>query len=704
MDEPFIEPDFSQHTTFLDSDLVGQYLCSGSNIQQTLDNFEERQSQIDLAEQIATTFNENAVGVFEAGTGVGKSFAYLVPTILWLAQNKERVVISTGTINLQQQLFEKDIPFAIKFLNKDIKAVLLKGRQHYLCLRRFNDVLGAQELLFADEGDELAKIEQWSQITATGSDSDLPFLPTYTLWQRINSESDNCMGRACKHFSRCFVMKMRKEASEASLLVVNHHLLFADIEMRRSVGYDDYAVLPPFTRLIFDEAHGIEDAASSFFSESLSRYAFLRNLNALYRKRRTVISGYMNILRGLITDDPLIDSSIRAIDEVKKYVNLLDTSCLDFMYDKQSYRLKDDIELDFMQNMQILQKKINTLTTQLEEILDLTDVDDEQKSIVWEVRRIVRRLENLRVFCQKFINQKREENIVYWIEKRINNASGESYPVFMLTPLNIGNLMREGVFLPFSSVVCTSATLTVGNTFEFFKRRIGLENFFEKPLYEKIFLSPFNYKKNMRFAIVKDIPLPHEASFQANMEQTVLELILSANGRSLVLFTAYESLKSACQFCRKELAAYDIHLYQQGSDDRFRLLEAFKKDEKSVLFATDSFWEGVDVPGTSLSQVIIVKLPFSVPTEPVFEARCEALTKMNKNPFMELSLPQSIIRFRQGAGRLLRHSEDRGIVTILDRRIVEKFYGKLFFSYVPEAQKTYESAQYICELITRFLD
>ena len=278
----------------LDVESAGSYLAEGGPLSVISENFEERPVQIELLKHIAESFNRNAVGVFEAGTGVGKSYAYLIPAMIWALNNKERIVISTGTINLQQQLCEKDIPQAQKIIGKPVKFVLMKGRQNYVCRRRFADVT-AQRELFDDDVEILDKISEWVESTSTGSRSDLSFMPSESLWGRINSESDACMGMRCPFHSDCFVMKMRKEAAGANILVVNHHLLFADIESRlHGVGYDETAVLPAYRRIIFDEAHGIESAATSFFSESFNRFKVNKQLNQLYRRRKNSESGHLS--------------------------------------------------------------------------------------------------------------------------------------------------------------------------------------------------------------------------------------------------------------------------------------------------------------------------------------------------------------------------------------------------------------------------
>jgi len=308
-----MEPVLPKKTVKLDIKETSGYLSSGGPLSKISEFFEERPSQIELVKKITESFNENSVGVFEAGTGVGKSFAYLIPSMLWALANKERVVVSTGTINLQQQLAEKDIPLAEKIIGKRIKSVLVKGRQNYVCLRRLSDAVNDREL-FSEDTEVLNKISSWAKETGSGSRSDLSFNPPENVWQRVNSEADACMGMRCQNREKCFVMKVRKEASDANLLVVNHHMLFADIESRmEGAGYDDTAVLPPYKRVVFDEAHGIEDAATSFFSNSITRFRILKQLNLLYRQRKSSATGFLFTLSALSKMDFAVGVSRKLI-------------------------------------------------------------------------------------------------------------------------------------------------------------------------------------------------------------------------------------------------------------------------------------------------------------------------------------------------------------------------------------------------------
>ncbi len=689
----------------LDISEVRKYIGVGGPLEHIFELFEERPTQIELLEHICLAFNEDKVGVFEAGTGVGKSFAYLIPAMLWAFNNRERVVISTGTINLQQQLYEKDIPLAKKILDKDVKAVLVKGRQNYICLRRFNDTKNEKDL-FVEESNELKIISKWLATTQTGSNSDLSFLPNMGLWTKINSESDACMGQRCKYFEQCFVMKVRKEAADAHILIVNHHLLFADIEMRLGVGFDDTAVLPPYKRVVFDEAHGIEDAATSFFSESLTRFTFIKQLNRLYRKHKNSIAGHLYTLELLSNKGELASQAIQEIQEVKLALEKTEVLAMQVLDNSYTWRLTNDSAhqaAGLFSSITSLRSCIITLCATIRDLIDEIDEDDQATPVVWETKSILGRLDSIAKMCQNYSKWQTKEDLVFWLEKA-GGGKREAYPRFVQTPLDIAPLMKIGVFEPLKTVVCVSATLTTAGSFNFWLNRSGIDLIDQERIVSGSFTSPFNYKENVIFSIPTDIPLPHESSFQQHIENTIVRLIRNSQGRALVLFTSYDSLRSACEFARHTLANDGINVIKQGDDDRFRLLQTFKEDISSVLFATDSFWEGVDVPGESLSQVILVKLPFAVPTDPVFAARSEAIEKRGGSSFMELSLPGAVITFRQGFGRLIRHTDDRGVVITLDKRLVTKQYGKLFINSIPQTKCIFDDEKVVSSSIEQFLN
>ena len=689
-----VEPIKPRVISPLDVDEVATYLGPEGPLAKQNPSYEQRPAQIELVRSVCGAFNHNKIGVYEAGTGVGKSFAYLLPSMKWALQNKERVVVSTGTINLQQQLIEKDIPLAQKIIGKDVKAVLLKGRQNYVCLRRLNDAANERDL-FSEETEMFDRIYQWAKNSATGSRSDLSFMPPENVWTRINSESDACMGSRCPHREKCFVMKVRKEAADASIIVVNHHLLFADIESRMNgTGYDDTAVLPPYRRLVFDEAHDIENSATSFFSQVLNRFRINKQLNLMMRTKKSSLGGFLVQLEALSQAEDQAAFAVGYLNEVKDCLMALDETAMGILEYNSSIKMcapNKTVFLGVMEKIAGLHLALGNFTGCIHDIIDGIDKDDQDVPVVWEAKAVLRRLEDSLALCKNFIDWEEDSDSVYWIEKKRlppKNPGEEAvyYVQFNKTPLSISQLMVSGVFEPMDSVVCTSATLGIGNSFSFWMNRTGAGFVEEDRLDTGCFQSPFPYDRNMIFAVPSDAvsAVGNASLFQEYVENALPKLIQSAGGRTLVLFTSYDSLKSALSLRRM---GYD--LLKQGDDDRFRLLEQFKNDTSSVLFATDSFWEGVDVPGESLSQVIIVKLPFQVPTDPVFAARCEQIDKKGGTSFFELSVPQAVIKFRQGFGRLIRRGDDRGVVVVLDRRIVEKSYGRTFTNSVPKTRRMF---------------
>ena len=709
-----MEPIQPKELKQLDIDATALYLETGGQLSAQSELYEERPVQIALLKKIAESFNKNFIGVFEAGTGVGKSYAYLIPALLWASENKERVVISTGTINLQQQLCEKDIPAAKKIIGKNVKAVLVKGRQNYVCLRRLADAISEREL-FDEDIDMLNAIAAWAQQSETGSKSDLPFMLGEKVWSRIKSESDACMGPRCQHYVQCFVMKVRKEAATANVLVVNHHLLFADIESRMTgSGYDDAAVLPPYRRIIFDEAHGIENAATSFFSSAVNRLLLLRQLNLLYRKRRNSEAGYVFTLAILAANEEQAAAAAVLVGRAKNAIMDLETAANDLLRDEYTIRLCDKTARNFGPFLSLtatLAAALSAISALVKELLQSIAEEDKAVTAFWESKLIVRRLENAVLLLNDFSLWDEKRDFVFWVQKKylpkdVATVKEEErqYVTFTKTPLNIAPLMNDGVFEPMSTVVCTSATLEINRDFSWWMKRSGVSLVDSERILFGDFPSPFPYEKNLLFVVPNDAPFPDDKiKFSPFAVTAVSRLIDAAHGRTLVLFTSYEMLRNTYSDVKLLLSDFNGLLLKQGDDDNGRMLAAFRDNESSVLFATDSFWQGVDVPGQSLSQVIIVKLPFSVPDDPVFAARSESVENRGGSAFMDLSMPEAVVKFRQGFGRLIRRSDDSGVVVVLDRRIYEKRYGRIFTNSIPETKCLYEPLDTLVESVRQFL-
>ena len=691
---------------------AGGYISQGGPLSKLSDSFEERPVQVELLEKIVKALNENKIAVFEAGTGVGKSYSYLIPSALWALLNHEKIIVSTGTINLQQQLCEKDLPAVEKIIGKKFKYVLMKGRQNYICMRRLNDAASILDL-FEGETEELKKIAEWAQNSDTGSKSDLTFMPSESVWTKVNSESDACMGKKCPFFGECFVMKVRKEAASANLIIVNHHLLFADIESRLSgAGYEDAAVLPPYRHIIFDEAHGIENAATSFFSESVNRFKLNKLINQMYRHRKNSESGHLCSLAILSSNEEKAGEAFDVTNKIKLAMTNVEIASKDLLQNEYTMRLYDATARNFgplLVAIGELTRALGSFTGIVREVMEGIDEDDKDAPCYYESKVILRHLESYVILLKNFSVWDEKRDDVFWIQKRrlppdmVQNAGDAEYVILTQTPLDISHLMNEGVFEPMESVICTSATLKTGRDFSYWMRRTGVSLAGEERIIKGEFPSPFPYNKNMLFAVPSDAPLPDNIQFQQYVEMALPRLIQAAAGRTLVLFTSYESLKSAYRTTVASMPGFPGRVMKQGDDDNAKLLEAFKKENESVLFATDSFWQGVDIPGESLSQVIIVKLPFTVPNDPVFVARAEAIEKRGGSSFMELSVPEAVIKFRQGIGRLIRRSDDKGVVVVLDRRIYEKKYGSIFIASMPDCKKVYEPVSELSRRINSFI-
>ena len=449
-----VEPVLPKVIKKLDVDDAAFYISKDGPLAKINENFEERLSQIELLKNIAKTFNQNKTGVFEAGTGVGKSYAYLIPSILWAVQNNERVVISTGTINLQQQLCLKDIPQAIKITGKPVKFILMKGRQNYICKRRLQDALNSKDLF--ENNDDLDRIAQWQDSCDSGSKSELSFLPSESVWNRINSESDACMALRCPYYSQCFVMKVKKEASAANILVVNHHLLFADIESRlHGAGYDDAVVLPPYKRIIFDEAHGIETAATSFFSESFNRFKILKPLNLLYRKKKNSAMGFLFSVSMLSKEEEKSFQAYQMISKIKSDLTNLETLALDLCIQENNLWLNPLTFRNFqpvLSMCQTLAKDISVFTSLVLEVLDGVPEDDRDIPYFWETKVLNRRLSDYSVILNDFFMWEEKPDKVFWLQKKNLPSDMQKddelnfYINFIETPLDIAPLMNQGIF------------------------------------------------------------------------------------------------------------------------------------------------------------------------------------------------------------------------------------------------------------------
>ena len=692
----------------IDSDEIISALQEDGSVARRLTSYEPRKAQLDLLELVIESFNENALCMAEAGTGVGKSFAYLLPAMHFAAANKEKVVISTATITLQQQLYEKDIPLVASAMDMKIKAVLMKGRGNYICLRRLDDAL-SEPPLDKTEYDELKNICEWAKTSKTGGKSELSFLPSDSVWSSICSESDLCLGIHCPWKEQCFIIALRKMANNADIIVVNHHLLFADLAARfQGAGYESAVVLPPFNRLIIDEAHTIEKAATSFFSSEFGRTGIFRQLGRLYshrsfrhsKKRNAQGKGLLIRLNAMVkSNEDRLDEAAGMIEKIRKCAEELDEEALRICGMEGIYRFSPAVDESFLKKsifpqFKALRREILKLTSFIRDITESLDDDMASDPSVWEIKTIARRLENAAEICDVFCKYKKHEDDVLWLERHHASKAFSSlsdWAIFTKTPLDLAPKLKESVFAPNKTVVCVSATLAINDDFSYWASSCGINTLPNRSVLSGCFPSPFPYSDAVLLAAPTDAPLPDEEGYGAFVDRAVSELVSAAGGSALVLFTSYQSLSSAHLAAKQKLTSLGVRCLKQGDDDRTRLLQDFLSDTKSCLFATDSFWEGVDAPGDTLRMVVICRLPFRTPGDPVVEARREAAEERGGNPFMEISLPQAVMKFKQGFGRLMRRSSDHGVVAVLDGRLFKKSYGRLFLQSLPETKKSFNS-------------
>lgn len=706
----------------------------------TLKGFEPRHEQQMMMGNVLDAYNQRAIALIEAGTGTGKSLAYLIPAMLWAVQTKERTVISTNTITLQEQLLQKDIPLVEKALNLNIKAVLVKGMQNYICLRKLEDA--KQELLLypPGEADELQKIDLWKEGPHDGSRSALPFSPSSQVWEKVSAESDTCNRNKCPYYNQCVFFKARKQANDAQILIVNHHLLFADLAYRiENDKFNEDAILPQYNNVILDEAHNIEDIATEYFASHVSQMDILRIMGRLTAEKGGKVHGKLPLLKEKLLahyrqDLPAEASSIynRLVIDLPGLRNELLQHALeafnaffDFAQMMQNKGAEETAPgesklriLPYHQTHPFWQAKLIPMAKQLSATATgyaqalsslLADIkqlksetlEEQLKGLVFELNALAFRINACGSAVEQFINAIPDTK-VRWIElqplKTLVNTS------LINAELNISKLLAEFLFSKFDTVVLCSATLTTNKHFQFIRSRLGLNQALlpHRVIKEYTYESPFNFSQQALFAIPTDIPNPSDSSFTSAAAEKIWQALLSSRGNAFVLFTSYAMLTTCYNLLEKRLRELRYHPMKQGDADRQHLLKTFKTTDHSVLFGTDSFWEGVDVAGDALRCVIIVKLPFKVPSDPLIQARSESISARGGDPFMDYSLPQAIVKFKQGFGRLIRNRRDRGCIVCLDNRLMTKQYGKLFLSSLPDCQRTFVSGNALQEQMTEF--
>ena len=647
----------------LGSDFLEQVraLFSESGALAKAKNFEYRPEQQEMAVAVARALQEERHLVVEAGTGVGKSIAYLAPSILFAIEEKKKAVISTHTINLQEQLLHKDIPILKKILPIEFEAALMKGRQNYLCPRRLERALQqAGELFTTSEAAELARLADWARTTKDGSLSDLSVEPDPKVWTQVCSEAHICTGKTCGQHSNCFFQQARKRLLAADVIVINHTLLFMLLgspaeQMERESGY-----LFPNDFIVFDEAHTLEQTASRQIGIGISQYGLRASVQRLYNARTrkglfTVTRDAAGVtLAGAVVDD--VDRFFQAIEERS-----------DFRKGREMRVREPDFVPDTISG------RLIALQARIAEVVKRT----EDEFLKAELQEMGRRIHDARVGIVTFLEQG-AEGYVYWIER---TGKAAQFLTLNAAPIDIAPVLRRMIFREDCSAILTSATLAVGRPdLAYFRDRIGASEV--EPLQLG---SPFDFTTQMKLFVVRKMPDPRDAGYAKALAHWVAHFVNETAGRAFVLFTSYRGMQQLAEEMQPFFAENDLNLLVQGQGaPRGKLLEQFKETPRSVLFGTDSFWMGVDVPGDALSNVIITRLPFAVPDHPLIEAKLELIEARGGDAFTEYSLPEAILKLRQGVGRLIRTKGDRGIVVILDNRIVTRPYGRAFLKALPE--------------------
>lgn len=694
------EPLVQEPKTPLAVGSLSDILRPGGVMSSQFPSYESRDPQIAMLEAVGEAFNEHQLAVIEAGTGVGKSLAYLLPAASWALQNRERVIISTATINLQQQLLDKDIPLAEKLLGKRVDAKLVKGRGNYVCLRRLEDTI-EEMALFSQEESELEAIKKWAEVTDSGSRDDLSFFPSQDIWSRVCSESDACMGLRCPHRDRCFVLRSRREAAASNLLVVNHHLLFSDLAARvEGAGFDSTAVLPPTDHIIFDEAHSLEKSATSFFSERYNKFILFKQLRRIYSRRHNRAFGLALQLQKYSDEQDVYQTIPTLVQELHREADKLDDQLLAFLDTAGNFWIKQSTDpqqlAEALDPIRHMRTALNKLLSALERGMEKVDEKYAQESEVFETGIVIERLASQAKVLGAIERYDEQEDAICWIEKGFTSKR-EPFCTLIRTPLEISELMQEAVYEPHKTVIATSATLTVRKQFQYWLSRVGLNGMYQDRLSTVQLESPFHYRKQVLLAVPNDAPQPNQPGYQEYVSAFVAKSLSISEGSALVLFTSYRMLQETHAQVAPGLEERGISVLKQGGEERSKLMAHFHSDISSVLFATDSFWEGVDAPGEALRLVLICRLPFAVPTDPVVQARMEAVEKKGGNSFMNYSLPQAAMKLRQGFGRLMRRKTDRGVVCILDSRIIHKSYGKILLGSLPATGQKIESGAQVLQ-------
>jgi ATP-dependent DNA helicase DinG len=662
-----------------------QFFAPGGVLSRMHPTYEFRRGQLQMAQAVEQALEEKRHLIVEAGTGTGKTLAYLMPVI----RSRKRVIISTGTKNLQEQLFYKDVPFLEQALygggekqvsrsarnDKEIAGRLsvcyMKGRNNYLCRKKLYDLTDQPVLSGLEQIEQYRAIAAWEKTTGTGDRAELAELPEASLlWHKLDARADACMGQKCSEWERCFITEMRRKAMESDIIIVNHHLFFADLAIKLlAEGAPDAGILPEAAAVIFDEAHELEDVAGNYFGISVS------NLRLEELARDVENSLQHNKMMSASLSGAL--GSLR--ERSQFFFSLLPPGEGRFAFDTRREFLEENGD-EFVALNQALTRVAG----------ELEGLPQKPK----EIFNFVRRAQEIQVQLG-FAMESKDRNTVFWIERRAGGVGsrgankgaetsgrGRQNVFLQATPIDVGPILRECLWSKLECAVLTSATLAVGGGFEYIRQRLGLEH-----ARESVLPSHFDYESQALLYMPPDLPDPRTAQFTAKAAERIRRLLEITRGRAFVLFTSYAQMNDIYQ---RLLGEVEFPILRQGDAPKSALLEEFRLTPNAVLFATSSFWQGVDVQGEQLSCVIIDRLPFAVPSDPVVAARVKAIDAGGGNAFFQYQVPAAVITLKQGFGRLIRSLHDRGLLVLLDNRILKKQYGRVFIESLPNYKKTTE--------------
>jgi ATP-dependent DNA helicase DinG len=704
-----VEPPEPRERVPLDPNALDALLGPTGPLAALHEGYEDRPGQRDMMRAVARRFNEGGVTVVEAGTGTGKSLAYLLPAARWAQDNHERTVLSTNTINLQEQLALKDLPLVRRLLDGDVRWALVKGRGNYVSIRRALLAADTQTAIFED--DRSAEVDQllaWIRSTEDGSLSDLGFQPSEELWEEVRSDPDVCLRARCPHFQQCFFQRARRQAASAELLVVNHHLLFTDLAVRRATdNYTQSAVLPAYKRLILDEAHNVEDAATQHLGVEVTRRGLYRALSRLDRRGRGILTALHDALAEADEGSALrerIENRVRpALSRARAVIEGFVDTLEGFVGpDESTARLGPtgigepaDRE-EVRERLAAVVATLGTLERELAQLRERIELDDalveRLEGRLLDLRSVQRRLGAMAAGVQLVLAPGEQASAyVRWLASR--GRGRRANLAMAAAPIDLGPVLRDSLFTKVATTVLTSATLATRQRFDFLRDRLGLAPealaWLAEPLAveERMVPSPFDYATQTVLAVPTDLP-PAEVGGEAFQEATArvaADVAGMSDGGLFVLFTSHAALRRVAELLRRAGVEARWPLFVHGEDDRHRLLHGFIRAERGILLGTASFWEGVDVPGDPLRALILQKLPFRVPNEPITAARMEAIERAGGSAFHQFMLPHAALRLKQGFGRLVRSRSDRGAVLVLDDRLVSRRYGRYLRASLPDA-------------------